>query len=183
MLVLALALALAGMAAGACARQLETPSAQAPGAPMAAASRPPPSAVADAGVVDPLDEKLRHCPLTVAGVVAVIQDTEAGVEVELKASNDESMNELRKRVHHLEEFTRKKGTGTGERHNTGQGGGFMRDCPLVTRDTVVVGEEHGLAIRVAVRPNDPRDVAALRTETHRRMTALLERQRDASTAQ
>ena len=155
---------------GACGQESARPAQVATTPPVAASSD-----AADSGALDPLDEKLRHCPLTVPGVVAELRDIEGGIEVDLRVPSDDAMPELRRRVRHLEEFTSKHGKGTGERHNTGKGGGWMRDCPVVTRDTTVKGAEIERGFRVVVHAVEPAATDTLRQETRRRMAALAER--------
>ena len=167
------ALALIAVLSSACAREGASPP---PKAVVAAA------APVGAGVADRLDEKLRHCPLTVPSVVVEVRDVDGGVDLDLRVASDDAMEELRRRVRHLEEFTRKRGVGTGERHGTGKGGGFMRECPIVTRDTIVTGAESDHRFVIAVRPSRAADAEALRSETRKRLEALAARDHDATPA-
>lgn len=119
---------------------------------------------------DPLDEKLRHCPLTVPGAQAEVHDVDGGVELLVHVDAAE-LDELTKRVHHIEEFTAKHGQVEG-RHGTGKGGGKMQNCPVVTQNTAVEGTAIEGGFRILVRPVDAGDVDSLRAETRRRLAAL-----------
>jgi hypothetical protein len=94
-----------------------------------------------------------------------------GVELTVHVASATELSELERRVHHIEEFTAKHGQVEG-RHGTGKGGGRMRNCPVVTQDTIVHGEPIDLGFRIVVRPNDPSAVADLRVETRKRLEAL-----------
>ena len=131
--------------------------------PMASASGKPP---------DPLDEKLRHCPLTVDGARAVIVDTGEGVEITVTAAQDGAVQEVRRRLKHLEEFTRKAGKDTGVPHGGGAGGGFMRNCPVVTKDTMVTGVDVERGVKISIQPRRAEDLAEIRAEVRRRYDAL-----------
>jgi hypothetical protein len=135
---------------------------------------PSPIVANDAGADDPLSEKLRHCPVTVDGATTDVNDVDVGVEFVIRVPSESGRAELMRRAHHLESFTQNKGKGTGVRHGGGQGGGWMRDCPIVTKETIVQATEtsEGARIRVATEG----DVDALRAETRRRLTALRARQ-------
>jgi hypothetical protein len=120
---------------------------------------------------DPLDEKLRYCPLTVETAQAEVHDVDGGVELVVHVTGADQVAELEKRVHHLEEFTQKDGK-VGGRHGTGKGGGRMQNCPVVTQRTRVEGEKIDLGFRIVVRSLDVADADTLRAETRRRLAAL-----------
>jgi TusA-related sulfurtransferase len=121
---------------------------------------------------DPLDEKLRHCPLTVDGARAEIADAPGGVEIVVTASQDEAVQDIRRRVRHIEEFTRKAGKDTGVPHGAGAGGGWMRNCPVVTKDTLVAGTDIDHGVRIHIRPLRAEALGELRSEVRRRKAAL-----------
>lgn len=134
---------------------------------------PPAPAPAPASTVaaDPLSERLRHCPLTVDGASVDVRDVDGGVEFSIGVSSEEGRQELARRAHHLEEFTRSRGKGTGVPHGKGQGGGWMRDCPIVTKDTIVESIESPDGARIKVTATTD-DVDGLRSESRRRLVAL-----------
>jgi len=117
---------------------------------------------------DPLAEKLRHCPATVPGARTEIEDVEGGVALSVRVE-EASRVELRRRARHLEDFTH--GRGAGVPHGGGKGGGFMRDCPVVTEKTTVVAREIEGGLQLHVTPVGW-TAEALRAETRRRDAAL-----------
>jgi hypothetical protein len=131
------------------------------------------SAAAPATPPDPLAEKLRHCPVTVEGASTAIADVDGGIEVVVTAKDDARVLEIRSRVKHLEDLTSDKDTGV--KHGAGAGGGWMRDCPVVSKDTLVVGADIAGGSRILVRPKGAGSVADLRIETRRRQDALSKR--------
>jgi len=136
----------------------------------------PASAAPSSASADPLAEKLRHCPVTVEGASAAIADVDGGIEVVVTAKDEARVLEIRSRVKHLEELTSDKETGVA--HGAGAGGGWMRDCPVVSKDTRVVGADIAGGSRILVRPKGAGSVADLRTETRRRQDALAKRPAD-----
>jgi hypothetical protein len=145
----------------------------------AASTAPPPASAtvaASSAAADPLAEKLRHCPLTVEGATAAIGDVDGGIEIVVTAKDEPRVLEIRGRVKHLEELTSDKDTGV--KHGAGAGGGWMRDCPVVSKDTVVVGADIAGGSRIVVRPKGAGSVADLRAETRRRHEALSKRSAD-----
>jgi hypothetical protein len=138
------------------------------GAGAPAAHRAP--ATAPGGSADPLAEKLRHCPVTVEGASTEIRDTTDGVELLVTAAVADAVARIRARARHLEAFTR--GADTGVRHGAGRGGGWMRNCPVVTRDTLVTASDIERGVRIHVRPRDARAVEALRRDTRQRHAGL-----------
>ena len=120
---------------------------------------------------DPLDEKLRHCPLTVDTAKSELRDVDGGVELVVHVANADQVAELEKRVRHIEEFTQRDGK-VGGRHGTGKGGGRMQNCPIVTQRTKVQGEKIELGFRIVVRATDAADVDSMRAETRKRLAAL-----------
>jgi hypothetical protein len=147
--------------APACAKEVKPAS---PPAPAVASAAPAPA--------DPLAERLRHCPLTVDGTEVAVSDADSGVLFRVKAADGEMRAEVVRRAHHLEEFTRQKGRGTGVAHGKGQGGGWMRDCPIVTKDTLVEAVEVADGVDINVRATSDDDIERLRAESRRRLTAL-----------
>jgi hypothetical protein len=127
---------------------------------------PPPQQAAD-----PLDEKLRHCPLTVEGAKTHVRNVDGGIELVVRVETPEQLAELERRVHHIEEFARTNGN-AGGRHGTGKGGGTMRNCPIVSHGTTVTDEPVESGFRIVVRPNNLSEVELLRAATLARIAEL-----------
>jgi hypothetical protein len=121
-----------------------------------------------ADTTDPMDEKMRHCPPAVDGARTAIKDADKGVEVTVTADKDAEVTEIRRRVKHLEEFTRRGKSGTPVKHGGGAGGGWMRNCPIVTKDTLVTGTDVPHGSRILVQPKETTKLAELRAEVRRR---------------
>ena len=123
-----------------------------------------------AAPVDPLDEKLRHCPVTVDGARTEITDVTDGIALVVTADADAAVTEILRRAAHLVHFT--SGAATGTTHGGGEGGGFMRNCPVVARDTRVTAADVPGGARLTVTPRGALTVDALRADTRRRHAAL-----------
>ncbi|HUS68522.1 MAG TPA: hypothetical protein VMZ28_28500 [Kofleriaceae bacterium] len=119
---------------------------------------------------DDLSEKLRHCPLTVPGAKSEITDVEGGVRVTVSADTDGGAAEVRRRAQHLVEFA--AGRTRKEAHGAGKGGGFMRNCPIVTKDTRVTAEDIDGGSALTIAALDPAGIDALRAETRARRDRL-----------
>ena len=140
---------------------------------------PPPAAAAapvvDAGPPDPLAEKHWHCPVTVAGATTDLNDVEGGVELVIRVSSDAGHAELMKRAHHLEDFAQNSGN---VMHRGGKrGGGWMTECPVVVKNTLVEATETPEGARIRVSVEDASNVDALRIESRRRLAVLRARRR------
>ncbi len=121
---------------------------------------------------DYLRNKMRYCPVTLAGVTTDVEDIAGGIGFTLHASSPEVSAEVQNRARELAAFS----TGNGfETHGDGHGGGFMRHCPVVTRDTRISAEAIADGVRLAVTPIDAAHLAEVRAETRERMTKLPER--------
>lgn len=123
------------------------------------------------GPDDPLAEKLRHCPLTVDGARTTIADVDVGIALTVTADAAPATAEIRRRAAHLVAFTTDQAAR--KDHGGGDGGGFMRNCPVVVRDTRVDATDVAGGSRLVVRPTGALTVADLRTETRRRHDALV----------
>ncbi|HEY8074368.1 MAG TPA: chromate transporter [Labilithrix sp.] len=141
------------------------------GATRAPDAAPSATIAEDAAAADPLDEKLRHCPLTVETARSEARDVDDGIEITVRVAGAQQLEELANRVHHLEAYTATNGD-AGGRHGTGKGGGHMQNCPIVTQRTIVSGEPIDHGFRIRVRANDASKVDELRAETRRRLSAL-----------
>jgi hypothetical protein len=171
-----LSVSLLALASVACRSGDADPPAPAPSPAASVAAPAATSAAPPATAPDPLAEKLRHCPLTVEGAATAIADVDGGIELVVTAKDEARALEIRSRVKHLEELTSDKDTGV--THGAGAGGGWMRDCPVVSKDTRVVGADIAGGSRILVRPKGAGSVADLRTETRRRHDALSKRPAD-----
>jgi len=127
-------------------------------------------AASPSGSADPLDEKMRHCPLTVDGAKTVIADVEGAVELTVTAPADSAIAEMRRRVRHLEDLSSDKPTGVP--HGAGAGGGGMRNCPVVSKGTRITGTDITGGVRIRVEPRDAAGLSELRDETRKRFAAL-----------
>lgn len=135
------------------------------------APAPPPSKPADPPAAakpppDDLDEKMRHCPLALPGASSVLTDIDGGVQFEVTAPA-ERVAEIQRRAHHVVEFAAKRHDPSTHGVSDKQGGGTMRNCPVVTSDTVIAVTDRadGAVITVTVSAEK---VAELRAETRRR---------------
>src|SRR5688572_33165041 len=100
---------------------------------------------------DDMDEKMRHCPLAVDGAASTMTLAGGGVEFEIKAPTDK-VAEVQRRTHHIVEFAAKRHDKTTHQVSDKQGGGTMRNCPIVTSDTTLVADNlpDGARIKVTV---------------------------------
>lgn len=110
-----------------------------------------------------MDEKMRHCPLAIEGAASTLTDVEGGVQFEVKAGN---VAEVQRRAHHVVEFAAKRHDKSTHQVSDKQGGGTMKNCPVVTTDTTITAEDlpDGARIKVTAAAVDE-----LRAETRRRV--------------
>ncbi len=156
------------VASGACKGRADPEPAPAP----PAAPAPAPER---AETTEELAERMRHCPVTLPGATTELADVDGGVRFELRATTPDAIAELRARAHRLADFTAGRSK-TG--HGGGRGGGFLRNCPIVVKDTRVAAEDVEGGVRITVRPTDAPALAALRTESRERLArAPVERAR------
>ena len=142
----------------------DRPSADKPSAapPSADTSAAPPSANKPA---DPMDEKMRHCPVAIDGAVSTMTDIDGGVQFEVRAAN---VAEVQRRAHHVVEFVAKRHDKSTHQVSDKQGGGTMRNCPVVTSDTAIAVDDLADGARLKVTVPAER-VAELRAESRRRV--------------
>lgn len=120
-------------------------------------------------------EKMRHCPVTVPGVTAALADVDGGVQFTLRGKAPEAVTEARARAHRLVEFTAGRNAAGGA-HGGGRGGGFMRNCPIVTKDSRVVAKDVPDGVDITVTPLDATQLVAFRATARERFDrAPLER--------
>ncbi|MCW5801778.1 MAG: VCBS repeat-containing protein [Deltaproteobacteria bacterium] len=120
-----------------------------------------------------LAEKMRHCPVTLPGVMTEVEDVDGGIRFALHVAAPDTLAEARRRAHALAEFTAGRSKA---KHGGGKGGGFMRNCPILTKDAKVVAENVDGGVRITVTPNDATKVAEFRATARERFDrAPLER--------
>jgi hypothetical protein len=115
---------------------------------------------------DEMDERMRHCPLALDGATSTVEDIDGGVRFTIKPTAD-SLDEARRRAHHIVEFAAKK-TRAGHGEFDGKGGGHMKNCPIVTDDVTITDThiEGGAQLDVVTTPDH---VDALRADTRERI--------------
>jgi hypothetical protein len=115
--------------------------------------------------VDTMDEKMRHCPVAIDGATATLTDIEGGVQFDVQAPADK-VAEVQRRAHHVVEFAAKRHDKTTHGVSDKQGGGTMRNCPVVTSDTAITVEDLANGARLRITGAD---AAVLRAESRRRI--------------
>src|SRR5512140_1381037 len=133
----------------------------------------PPVDTPKAGSVEDLTEKMRHCPVTLPGVHTELEDVDGGIRFVLHANTPDVIADARKRANELVAFTAGRAN---EKHGGGHGGGFMRNCPIVTKDSKVTADEIDGGVRITVTPNNPKNILEIRAKARERLErAPLER--------
>ena len=119
---------------------------------------------------DDMDEKMRHCPLTVAGATATYALEPSGTRWEITATAPEATAEIQRRAKHVVEFA----AGRSEKgvHGGGQGGGRMRNCPVLTTGVVISETDLPGGARLVVVPVKPDDAEQMRQDTALRAKAF-----------
>ncbi len=110
---------------------------------------------------------MRHCPVTVHGIATRLDDVEGGVRFVLTAKAPDAVAEARRRAHHLVQLTTDR-SAQRDQHGGGRGGGFMRNCPIVTKDTKIVAEDLEGGVKLTVKPDDPSKLSELRATSRER---------------
>jgi hypothetical protein len=128
-----------------------------------------PPAVA-AAPADDMDEKMRHCPLSIEGATAAYAAGASGVRWEVTATTATAIAEIRRRAKHVVVFA----AGHSEKgvHGGGSGGGRMRNCPVVTSGVVISETEIEGGARLQLAPANPDDGEQLRQDTVARVKAF-----------
>jgi molybdate transport system substrate-binding protein len=116
---------------------------------------------------DQMDEKMRHCPLALDGATSSLQDIEGGVRFTIQAPANE-VEEVRRRARHIVEFAAKRSR-DGHGGFDGQGGGRMKNCPVVTDNVTITSRDIDGGAELDVLANAGA-VDALRTMTRERVT-------------
>jgi hypothetical protein len=119
---------------------------------------------------DDMDEKMRHCPLTVAGATAIYALEPTGTRWEITATAPAATAEIQRRAKHVVEFA----AGRSEKgvHGGGQGGGRMRNCPVLTSGVVISETDLPSGARLVVVPVKPDDAEQIREDTVARAAAF-----------
>jgi hypothetical protein len=141
-------------------------SASPPGAGSATPATAPTVTPPIARPADDMDEKMRHCPLAIDGATAALSETADGVRWDVSATSPAGVTEIRRRAHHVVEFAAGR-TAKGQ-HGGGQGGGTMRNCPVVTSGVVITATDTETGARLDVKPVRTEDTARLRSDSHER---------------
>lgn len=111
-------------------------------------SKPEPKAEAKPATVDQkpapkppdeMDERMRHCPLALDGAASTLEDIAGGVRFTIKVP-ESSVDEARRRAHHIVDFAAKK-TRAGHSGFDGKGGGRMKNCPVVTDQVTITATD------------------------------------------
>lgn len=128
---------------------------------------PPTGPVAVRKPPDQMDEKMRHCPVALDGASSNVQDIAGGVRFTIHAP-DPLVDEARQRARHIVEFAAKR-TREGHGEFDGQGGGHMKNCPVITDDVTITARdvEGGAELDVVSASGH---VAELRTATRERVS-------------
>jgi hypothetical protein len=111
-----------------------------------------------------MDEKMRHCPLTIAGATVSVSDVEGGVQFEIRGKDADA---IVKRAEHVVEFA--AGRAKAGLHGGGQGGGTMRNCPIVTNGVVISIEPLAGGAKLTVTSANRGAVDELQRETKARL--------------
>ncbi|MEJ7598839.1 MAG: VCBS repeat-containing protein [Kofleriaceae bacterium] len=102
-----------------------------------------------------------------------LEDVVTGVRFVLRGSTPAIAMEARRRARSLADFTAGRSK---EKHGGGKGGGFMRNCPILTKDATVLAEDIDGGVQITVTPNDPAKLAEFRATARERFDrAPLER--------
>jgi hypothetical protein len=128
------------------------------------------SATPPARPPDDMDEKMRHCPLTVAGATATYAIEPTGTLWEITATAPAATAEIRRRAKHIVEFA----AGRSEKgvHGGGQGGGRMRNCPVLTSGVLISETDLPGGTQLVVVPRKPDDAEQIRQDTITRAKAF-----------
>jgi hypothetical protein len=117
--------------------------------------------------VDDMDEKMRHCPVAIDGAASTLVDVDGGVQFEVKAPADQ-VAETQRRAHHVVDFAAGRHDRSTHHVADKQGGGTMRNCPVVTSNTSITVDDLPDGARIKVTVPAER-VAELRAESRRRI--------------
>ncbi len=113
---------------------------------------------------DEMDEKMRHCPLALEGASTTLDDIDGGVRFTIRAPTA-SIDEIRRRAHHIVEFAAKR-TREGHGEFDGKGGGHMKNCPVITDGVTITATD--IADGAQLDVSAPDHVERLRAESRAR---------------
>jgi hypothetical protein len=111
-----------------------------------------------------MDERMRHCPVALDGATATLVDIDGGVRFTINMP-EPAVAEARRRAHHIVDFAARR-THEGHGGFDGQGGGRMKNCPVVTDDVAIKATDIPGGAQLDVIAAG--DVAQLRAETRAR---------------
>ena len=130
-------------------------------------SRPTANASPAKKPADEMDEKMRHCPVALDGATSTVHDIDGGVRFVVNVP-DSALDEVRRRAHHIVDFAARK-TREGHGGFDGQGGGHMKNCPVVTDGVMITATDIAGGAQLDVVTDAPH-VDQLRAETRTRVS-------------
>lgn len=116
---------------------------------------------------DEMDEKMRHCPLALDGATSKLEDIPGGVRFTVKVP-EASLDDARRRARHVVEFAAKR-TRKGHGEFDGQGGGHMKNCPVVTEGVAISATDIDGGVQLDITAESDH-VDGLRAESRERAT-------------
>lgn len=115
---------------------------------------------------DDMDERMRHCPLSLDGASATLEDIDGGVRFTIEVP-DHAIDEVRRRAHHIVDFAAKR-TRAGHGEFDGKGGGRMKNCPVITDGVNINATDIARGARLDIIAASGQ-VARLRADTRARV--------------
>lgn len=109
---------------------------------------------------------MRHCPVSLDGATATLEDIDGGVRFTIHVPESE-IEEARRRAHHIVDFAAKR-TREGHGGFDGKGGGRMKDCPVVTDGVTITATDVPAGAQLDIIA-DAEHVAQLRADTRARV--------------
>lgn len=141
---------------------------QPPPPPTASATPTKPEGAVPAGKPpDEMDERMRHCPLSLDGATSTLEDIADGVRFTIKVP-DHEIEEARRRAHHVVDFAAKR-TREGHGGFDGKGGGRMKNCPVITDGVTIKATDIPGGAQLDVVATAAEQAEALRADTRARV--------------
>ena len=109
---------------------------------------------------------MRHCPLSLDGASATLEDIDGGVRFTIEVP-DHAIDEVRRRAHHIVDFAAKR-TRAGHGEFDGKGGGRMKNCPVITDGVNINATDIARGARLDIIAASGQ-VARLRADTRARV--------------
>jgi TusA-related sulfurtransferase len=171
------------LALSACKKEEAKPAAPTAAADAAPVATPPPAEPPDAApAADPgggsgggtgkMENKMANCPSAVAGASTAVNEAKDGVEVVVTAKDAAAVKEIQDRSKKLAEAAKSPDAAEVQHTGKGTGGGEIGFCPVVLKDTTVEYAEQKDGAKLTVKPSKPENLAALVTESKRRLEAM-----------